>query len=219
VPYSVFVLGQDTAGRNLGTLILDGQRRNGTLVKKLGLRFESRGKTVDFGFQSGTTHSVPAEYVFNPGTSLQLSCAVPTLRTGLSVANCIRQNSAINGDTPYSIRFTDRPARGIFWNIQLAAPLRQDRITYNIEARGNLYFHNGNDSSIETYYLTTLSQSLRVPILGRLSLVPRLDLILFENKVERHSLTRIQSTISLMYTLDWRSGLPLRKAAGFGLQK
>lgn len=219
VPYSVFVLGQDAEGRSLGTLILDGQRRSPTLVKKLGFRFEGRGKTFDFGFQSGTTHSVPAEYIFNPGTPLQLSCGVPTLRTDQSVADCIRQDSTINGDTPYSIRFTDRPARGIFWNIQLAAPLRQDRITYNIEARGDLYFHSVNDSSIETYYLTTLSQSLRVPILGRLSLVPRLDLIFFENKLERHSLTRIQSTVSLMYTLDWRSGLPLRKAAAYGLQK
>jgi hypothetical protein len=72
---------------------------------------------------------------------------------------------------------------------------------------------------METYYLTTLSQSLQVPILGQLSLVPRLDLIFFENKVERNSLTRIQSSVSLMYFFDWRSGLPLRKAAGFGLNK
>jgi hypothetical protein len=219
VPYSVFALGKDTAGRSLGTLILDGQRRNGTLVAKLGLRLEGPGKTIDFGFQSGTTHAVPAEYIFNPRTSLQLSCAVPTSRTGQSVANCIRQNGTIAATTPYSIRFTDRPAQGIFWNVQLAAPLRHDRFTYAVEARGNLYFYSGNESSIETYYLTTLSQSLRVPILGRLSLVPRLDLIFFENKVERHSLTRIQSAITLMYTLDWRSGLPIWKAAGFGLQK
>jgi hypothetical protein len=219
VPYSVFVLGKDKEGRSLGTLILDGQKRNGTLVEKLGFRLEGRGKTFDFGFQSGTTHSVPAEYIFYPGTSQQWSCVVPTSRTGQSVANCIRQNGTIDSNTPFSIRFTDRPARGIFWNVQLAAPLRQERFTYNIETRGNLYFHSGNDSSIETYYLTTISQSLRIPILGQLSLVPKLDLIFFENKVERHSLTRIQSSVMLMYVFDWRSGLPLRKAAGFGLKK
>jgi hypothetical protein len=218
-PYSVFVLGKDQDGRNLGTLILNGQRRNGTTVKKLGLRLEGRGKSLDFGFQSGTTHSLPAEYIFNPGTSGQLSCVVPTSRTGQSIVKCIIGNGTINSDTPYSIRFNDRPAQGIFWNMQLAVPLRQERFTYSIETRGNLYFHSGNDSSMETYYLTTLSQSLRVPIFGQLSLAPRLDLIFFENKVERHSLTRIQSSVSLMYDFDWRSGLPLRKALGFGLKK
>jgi hypothetical protein len=219
VPYSVFALGEDPEGKSLGNMILKGQRRNGALVKKLGLRVESRGKAFDFGFQSGTTHAVPAEYIFNPGASAQLSCVVPTSRAAQSVTDCISRNGNINRDTPYSIRFTDRPVQGIFWKVQLAAPLRRDRFTYNIESRGNLYFHTGNDSSVETYYLTTLSQSLHVPILGSLSLVPRLDLIFFENKVERHSLTRIQSSISLMYVLDWRSGLPLRKAASFGLNK
>jgi hypothetical protein len=219
VPYSVFVLGNDKNGKSLGTLIIDGQRRSGTLVKKLGLRLEGRGKTFDFGFQSGTSHSVPSEYVFNPETPELLSCNVPTSRTGQSVANCIVLNGSINSSTPYSMRFTNRPANGIFWNVQLAAPLKQERFTYTIETRGNLYFRSENDSSIETYYLTMLSQSLRVPILGQLSLAPRLDLIFFENKVEKHSLTRIQSSVSLMYDFDWRSGLPLRKAAGFGLKK
>ncbi len=216
VPYSVFAL---DGAQEPATLVLDGQRRNGTLMKKLGLRLEGPGKTFDFGFQSGTTHSLPAEYIFNPGTSEQLSCPVPTSRTGQSVADCMSQNGTINSNTPYSLRFTDRPAQGIFWNAHLAVPLMQERFTYNIETRGNLYFHTGNDSSIETYYLTTLSQSLRVPILGQLSLVPKLELIFFENKVERHSLTRIESSVSLRYALDWRSGLPLRKAAGFGLKK
>jgi hypothetical protein len=219
VPYSLFSLGNDAAGKSLGSLILDGQRRSGTLVGKLGLRLESRGKTFDFGFQSGTVHSLPAEYTFSPGAADQWSCPVPTVRTMQSVSNCIIQNGKISSLTPYSIRFINRPVRGVFWNVQLAAPLRQDRFTYNIETRGNLYFHSGNDSSIETFYLTTLSQSLRVPILGQLSLVPKLDLIFFENKVERHSLTRIQSSISLMYVFDWRSGLPFKKAAGFGLKK
>jgi hypothetical protein len=103
--------------------------------------------------------------------------------------------------------------------MRLAVPLRQERLTYNIDAKGNLYFHTGSDSSIETYYLATLSQSVRVPIAGDLGLVPRLDLIFFENKVERHSLTRIQSSVALTYTFDWRSGLPFRKAASFGLKR
>jgi hypothetical protein len=217
VPYSVFNLGEDQNGNSLGTLILEGQRRHGTFVKKLGLRLEGRGKLFDFGFQSGTTHSLPAEYIFYPGTAEQLSCLVPTARTGQSVTDCISQNGTINSSTPYAMRFTDRPARGIFWNTQLSVPIMQERLAYNIESRGNLYFHSGNDSSVETYYLTTFSQSLRVPLLGRLSLVPKLDLIFFENKVERHSLTRIQSSVSLMYIFDWRSGLPLRRAFGFGL--
>jgi hypothetical protein len=219
VPYSVFALGKDPDGRSLGNLILNAQKRNGTLVKKLGLRLEGRGKTFDFGFQSGTTHSLVAEYIFNPGSSNQLSCVVPKLHTELSVAACIYQNGNIYRDTPYSIRFTDKAVQGIFWKVQLTAPLKQDRLTYNIESRGNLYFHSERDTAVETYYLATLSQWLRIPILGELSLVPRLDLIFYENQVERHSLTRIQSSVSLMYVLDWRSGLPFRKAAGFGLKK
>jgi hypothetical protein len=228
-PYSLFVLGNDNEGRNRGSLFLQSNQRNGTFVKKLGIRLEGQAKLFEFGFQSGTSHSIPAEYLFNPGTAEQFSCMVPASRLvqndlgqqvrPKSVADCIRENKTINSQTPYSIRFVNRPAHGLFWNMRLALPLRQERLTYNIDAKGNLYFHTGSDSSIETYYLATLSQSVRVPIAGDLGLVPRLDLIFFENKVERHSLTRIQSSVALTYTFDWRSGLPFRKAASFGLKK
>jgi len=101
--------------------------------------------------------------------------------------------------------------------IPVGATKGADQSVYLIVTnKGDMYFPSPADTSVQTRYLDKLSPSLNFPIYGKLSLAPRVDFILFENKVNHNVYRAVQPVISLTYSFKWPEGTDIRRGLGYG---
>ena len=115
---------------------------------------------------------------------------------------------------------------GVYLNFRLKFPIvsRRDAaevdrsIYFTLTNKGDLYFNSGHDTPVQTRYLTQLTPAFLIPIWGNISLTPKIDFILFENKVNFYHYRAIQPSIGLSYTFRVREGMAWRRALGFGAQ-
>jgi hypothetical protein len=89
--------------------------------------------------------------------------------------------------------------------------------------KGDLYWRNEkNDTPVQTRYLDKLTPALVVPIWGGLSLSPKVDLIVFQNKKATTSTPyhywALQPSVALSYTFNWREGMGWSRAWRYGAQ-
>ena len=63
-----------------------------------------------------------------------------------------------------------------------------------------------------------LTSALNFPIWAGLSLTPKVDLTLYENKINRFHYRAVLPSISLSYTFSWREGMSWTRALRYGAQ-
>ena len=179
-------------------------RRN-AFFGKGGLRYDGRQSWVETGIQSGP---------FNQITSLTLGAL--TCTPG-NIAACVAPPGAelpgvVDLDTrPLAVQTLRRNQSGVFLNARIHLPL-SNRLDYTIDNSGALFFNLGGDSPADTRYLEVMTHALTIPILGNLSIAPRLDLFFFQNKVAGWRIYGYQTSITAQYRFDWHTGLPFRSA-------
>ena len=105
-----------------------------------------------------------------------------------------------------------RLQHGAFLNfrIQVPLPVGEGR-AYVMENRGDLFFNRATDFPVDTRYLDLWTHYLVVPLVGNLSLVPKLEFLFYQNKVLGNSMRGMQTSVGLQYRFEWRQGLPWLK--------
>jgi hypothetical protein len=81
-----------------------------------------------------------------------------------------------------------------------------------LENRGEWFRNARHDVSLDTKYSDQLTASLVVPVVGNLSLVPKVDIFFYQNKVDLNFFRSVQTSVGLQYRFDWHAGLSFRKA-------
>jgi hypothetical protein len=107
----------------------------------------------------------------------------------------------------FSVQSSQRIQSGIFFNARIHVPILIKRFDYVIENSGTLYFNRAGDSPADTRYLEVMTHSLSIPVVGNLSIVPRFELFLFQNKVAGWHIHGYQTSVTAQYRFDWRTGL------------
>ena len=189
--------------------------RTETLLGKYGLRLDNQKSYIEAGYQAGGLISSPVQFVFNPGTTTEVTCSATNASQPLPT--CVKNNSGSGGPITASSQVVEVTrnhfVHGLFLTFKMNMPLPgHDKLTYVMESKGQLFFNRGNDVSVETRLYEDWTHSLVVPLFGNFSFVPKVEIIAFQNKVDGHFFWTYQPTLSLQYSLDWHTGLGWKRA-------
>jgi hypothetical protein len=204
-----------------------------TVYGRAGLRAEFMDTHLEIGFEEIDSRNLLLQYVFNnlvpvyycqPSPSVQLACGSDAQPNSSSNTMAITKSPALINDPNPIIHTADYLNAGAYLNLNFKFPLWSrkdakgaDQSVYLIVTnKGDMYFPSPADTSVQTRYLDKLSPSLNFPIYGKLSLAPRVDFILFENKVNHNVYRAVQPVISLTYSFKWPEGTDIRRALGYG---
>ncbi len=178
-------------------------RRN-ALFAKTGLRYDGRQSWVETGIQSGP---------FTQITSMTLGAL--TCAPG-DIAACVaRPGEELPGvgdleSRPLTVQTVRRNQSGVFLNARIHLPLLLNRLDYTIDNSGALYFNASGDSLADTRFLEVMTHAISIPIVGNLSISPRVDLFFFRNKIAGSNIHGYQTSITAQYRFDWHTGLRFR---------
>ncbi|MCU1292557.1 MAG: hypothetical protein JWP08_1407 [Bryobacterales bacterium] len=176
--------------------------RNNNFFGKVGLRYDGVKSWLETGLQSGPFTQVSSlklgPLTCDPGNIT--NCASPD---GGATILSLQQ---LNG-REFSVQSSQRIQSGIFFNARIHVPILIKRFDYVIENSGTLYFNRAGDSPADTRYLEVMTHSLSIPVVGNLSIVPRFELFLFQNKVAGWHIHGYQTSVTAQYRFDWRTGL------------
>lgn len=208
--------------------------KSSSVFARLGLRLSHNDTFLEYGYEQVLSRNVLKNYVFSPAGG-DVVCS-PDSR--LDPYTCVLSDTpaatpvglasdAVLFNTPLTPRFNLATYQngGMYLNFNLKFPLwsrqdsaKADQSWYFILAnKGDIYFNNAStDTTVQTRYLDKLTPSFQLPIYGRLSLTPKVDLILYENKVAHRVYRAAEPSFSLSYSFTVRRGLSTGKALRYG---
>lgn len=171
---------------------------------------------IEAGFQAGEVFRSPSAFTFSnpiPGTAI---CPSTSLVPVENILQCIGVLAA-NAQLTSVIGDRDFYQQGAYLNFRIDAPL-PGRSTgeYIIENRGDIFFNRRQDAPVDVRFLDDMKHSLQLPIYGKFSLGPSIELIFFKAKVSGNYYFSYSTSVSLSYSFDWHPGLSWPKALGFG---
>jgi hypothetical protein len=205
--------------------------KSGTLYGRLGLRLEHADTYFETGVEEADFRNVLTQYVFQPqqlycqpSASMQFACGsslalnsplMPIATEAQLFGQNIRPSAVLQSS------FLDP---GFYLNFNMKFPIWSrrdkagaDKSYYFILAnKGDWFFNSRADTTVQTHYLDKLSPAFSLPIYGKLTLTPRVDIILYENKVNQNHFRAVEPSVSLSYSFKWRPGMDLGRAAGYG---
>lgn len=230
-PQAQFALG--SSGFETGIFA---QPRNYYVSSRSGLRWDGKKSWIEAGFGFGPKLNALTGYTFT-GIGKTSACSI------LDTSSCTADLKAFGATVSASPSPQDLISRirldfatgnrfqyGFFSTSKIALPIGLLRapagLGLTVENQTQLFFRRPNeDTSVDTRYFSDFTIALSVPVVGNLSLAPKLDLFFFRNKTlcpphpaacannpEGAALTGQQTSVTLKYSFDWHNGLPWRKA-------
>jgi hypothetical protein len=202
--------------------------RSEGLYGKIGLRYEDPKSWIEGGYQPGLVFNSPVGYSFSTGQqcyAYQAEAANGATPLQQSLYNCMNNQSVnppplvgtptdINSNATFTSIKSTLYQPGYFLNFHASVPLPVRLFRNNdwliIDNRANYYMRHEGDVSLETRYFVDWSVSLVVPLIGNLSVSPKIEWFWFQNKVDQHEFTGYQATFNFTYWFQWHRGLGAR---------
>ena len=162
---------------------------------------------VEFGYQGGEIFHEPSAFVFAGGT-----CFADGLSTCLTTPPINRP-----GDDLLSvISQRNRFQQGLYLNFRVDMPTPLYAGTeLTVENRGDFFFNRRRDTQVDPRLIDDLKSSLVLPVYGKLSVSPTLELFLFRDKITNFGYRSYSFFVALNYSFDWHTGLRWSKVLGF----
>lgn len=183
------------------------------LMGKGGIRYQGDKSWLEAGYEIGEGIKAPVAYLFNPGG---IYCRATDAQTQSSLAACVQQSTSaglITASSTFAAVTSSRPVQGAFLNFRLSFPLPvRKNLALVLENRGEWFRDSRRDVALDAKYSDQLTASLVIPVVGNLSLAPKVDVFFYENKVDRNYFQSIQTSVGLQYRFDWHAGLSFWKA-------
>ena len=121
--------------------------------------------------------------------------------------------------TPLPVQLITRTAwqSGLFLNFNIKFPLNAKKtLLFTLANQGTLFFQRPGDRSVDTRYQDILTPALQIPLFGKLSLQPKMDIFVYENKVNHLRFRSVSPALSLQYQFSWREGMAWKPAFLYG---
>lgn len=197
-PFSIYQLGTGPNDR-----IKIDQNRSLLLMGRIGARWQGKQNYFEIGGQAGRELRALKGYVFDtPGTPAE--CLVQFDRT---LSKCISDNSTppaglVTMNTPSTVLLEGRPRAGIYWNHGFSIPFTP-KLSYSVTQDADFFFIKfGRDTTIDTRFRYNSKTSLDFKVWPSLSFGPTLDLLLYQNKVNRDFLFQYNFGIGTKISFD-----------------
>jgi len=222
---------------SVSTITLQTPKIN-TIYGRAGLRVESSDNYLESGLEEIDSRGVlqgyalpqssgPTYYCFPSVSSANLLCGTnPSPNSTADTQPITNLMLAGNSTLTVSPQTTAYITPGAYLNLYWKFPIwsrrdanRADQSLYfTLTNKGDIYFNTSNDTAVQTRYLDKLTPALNFPIWAGLSLTPKVDLILYENKINYFHYRAVQPSVALSYTFNWREGMSWTRALRYGAQ-
>ena len=159
---------------------------------RVGLRYESGDSYFESGFVRTTTYNVLNQVAGLPNG------AVCNLSQQQTLKSCIDLLLFLAGTSAPTLHYSTFSQNGLYWDGKLSLEILKDKWTYQLDSHGN-FLPSGATVSALTRFDITLGNSLKFPLIGNLSLVPKAEWRFFENQGTQDFLKRINTSLSLTY--------------------
>jgi hypothetical protein len=209
-----------------------------TIYGRAGLRVESSDNYLEIGLEEIDSRNVlqgyalpqssgPTYYCFPSVSSANLLCGTdPSLNSPGNTQPIANLMLAGNSTLTVSPETTSYRTPGAYLNFYWKFPIwsrrdasRADQSLYfTLTNKGDIYFNTPSDTATQTRYLDKLTPALSFPVWAGLSLTPKVDLILYKNKINYFHYRAFVPSISLSYTFNWREGMSWKRALCYGAQ-
>jgi len=205
-----------------------------TIYGRAGLRTENSNNYLEIGLEGIDARGVLKDYVLPQSSGPTYHCfpSPGGLLCGTS------PNSALDTQPITDLMLAGNPNLAVapqttayltpgayldfYWKFPIWSRRDANRadqsLYFTLTNKGDLYFNTANDTAVQTRYLDKLTPALNFPIWAGLSLTPRVDFILYENKINRFHYRAVQPSVSLSYTFSWREGMSWTRALRYGAQ-
>ncbi len=198
-PYSVFSLAS-------GDPLRITQGRSLAVLPRLGIRWQNTVNAFELGAQYGREINALEGYRFNT-EGVVVECAANSQQT---FSDCIAENSdpdnggSITKDSEVTPLLADRPRAGLYWKTNFAFELPfTSKVKYEMEQTGDFFFVNfGRDTTVDTRFRNISKHRLSFIIWPSVSIGPTLDLLMFQNKINKDFLFQRQFGIETKISFD-----------------
>ncbi len=196
--------------------------KSNTLYGRLGLRFDHADTWFETGVEEIDSRHILQQYSFSNGVTCSPAPQTPLACTGgLSIQDPSLMLSGLAAPKFSTGAFLNS---GAYLNFKIKIPLwsrldanHVDQSWYfNLANKGDLYFNHRGDTATQTRLLDKFTPSFTIPLYGGISLTPKVDFILFNNKVLNNHFRAVEPSLSLSYTFAWRQGMEILRTLGFG---
>jgi len=187
---------------------------NRKLFGKIGLREDYGDTWIEGGFQLGQVFDAFDSYQFAVGAPCKADAVLTLQACFMKLAGPpsfpLLTTPVLQTRTVYQ--------QGLFLNFNVKFPLWSRKGMFlGVANQGTFYFERPSvDRSVDTRILDILTPSLTIPLWGKLSLKPKVDMFFFENKLTHKSFFAWQPSLALQYQFAWRSGTSWRRSLLYG---
>jgi hypothetical protein len=179
------------------------QGRGLLLLGRLGMRWQNKVNSLEVGGQFGREMKALRGYRFeNQGVVVE--CLVSSSQP---LSDCIKVNSTPPGgvitvDSNTTALLQGRPRAGIYWNHAFSIPFSA-KVKYEVTQDADFFFVNfSRDTTIDTRFRYQSKNRLSLLVWKNFSIGPTLDLLLYQNKVNRSFLFQRQFGFETKLSFD-----------------
>jgi len=171
------------------------QERGFLVLPRAGLRWQNRDTTYfEVGFQRGKEFDAFSGYQFVTGNNAPVRCVPDSKKT---IVSCIEDkskdpNPTITKHSIASAILTDRPRSGFYWKSNFTLPFGP-KVKYEFSDEGDFFAKNfDSDLVTDTRFRDYSKHSIKFSVWPSLSFGPALNLLLYQNKINKNWLTQKQ---------------------------
>ena len=186
------------------------QERGFLVLPRVGVRWQNRDTTYfEVGFQRGKEFDAFTGYQFVTGNNAPVKCVPDAKKT---IVSCIEDkskdpNPTITKNSIASAILMDRPRSGFYWKSNFTLPFGS-RVKYEFSDEGDFFAKNfDTDLVTDTRIRDYSKHSVKFFVWPNLSFGPALNLLLYQNKINKNWLTQKQFTLEATMSFDffnWR---------------
>lgn len=183
------------------------QERGFLVLPRVGVRWQNRDTTYfEVGYQRGKEYDAFAGYEFFTGSNPVPEKCVPNAKD--TIVKCIQDksnpaNPSITKDSIATAILTNRPRAGLYWKSNFTLPLGP-KVKYEFSDEGDFFFKRFDaDLVTDTRFRDNSKHSLKFSVWPSLSFGPALNLLLYQNKINKNWLTQKQFTLETTINFDF----------------
>jgi hypothetical protein len=208
-----------------------------TIYGRTGLRAENNDTYLEAGLEQIDSRGLVQAYTIpnngstiycQPSVSAMFQCG-PELKRNSAADNIplgmlpvLGPSSSITPGMITTSYRTPGAYLNFFWKFPIFSRRDANRADqsfyFTLTNKGDIFFRSSDDTAVQTRYLEKLTPALSLPIWAGLSFTPKVDIVLYQNKVGGAHYRAIQPNFSLSYTFNWRQGMDWRRALKYGAQ-
>jgi hypothetical protein len=179
-----------------------------TVYGKAGLRHDFTDTWFEAGFRYGYGYNLLDHYSVGgvdcfPTALGYLTTPQPTVPPD----SCFSHLAGVDKSTPAQLFTRDSWQTGLFLNFNIKLPVwSKMKFTFTLANQGTFFLSRSSDRSADTRYQDILTPALQLPLFGKFSLQPKMDIFLFENQVNHWHFRSISPALSLQYQFNLRRG-------------